>query len=134
VADDSNIQQLNSRVTNLGQMYVTASGKSVAAKTVKLLVDCRKKCREWVSPEIQRQIHTELWTFSHDKKSLLLSSFMDIKPTSRKRSRSGDGMKDRSISVSYHLNIEGKNEEICRACQSIQIIQINQTAPLTVRR
>jgi hypothetical protein len=42
---------------------------------------------------------------------------MDIKPTIlRKRSRSGDGMKDRSISVSYHLNIEGKNEEICIAC------------------
>jgi hypothetical protein len=93
VADDSNIQQLNSRVTNLerkilrnsGQMYVTASGKSVAAKAVKLLVDCRKKCRERASPEIQRQIHTEFWTFSHDKKSLFLSSFMDTKPTSRKR-------------------------------------------------
>jgi hypothetical protein len=51
VADDSNIQQLNSRVErkilrNSGQMYVTASGKSVTAKAVKLLVDCRKKCRE----------------------------------------------------------------------------------------
>jgi hypothetical protein len=91
-------------------MYVIASGKSVAAEAVKLLVDCCKKCRE--PSEIQRQIHTEFWTFSHYKKSLFLSSFMDNKPTSRKRSRSGDGMKDRSISVSYHLNIEGKNENL----------------------
>jgi hypothetical protein len=55
VTDDSNVQQLNSRdklerkmLRNSSQMYVMASGKKVAAKAVKLLIDCHKNC-----PEIQ---------------------------------------------------------------------------------
>jgi hypothetical protein len=32
---------------------MTASGKNGTAKAVKLLVNCRKKCRERVTPEIE---------------------------------------------------------------------------------
>lgn len=92
---------------NLGQSYMTSSGKIVPERAMKRLSKCRKDCRNLVSLDDQMRTFTNYWSSGAYKARY---SFVQsiVKIASIKRSKvKGEKRKMRKFTVIYYLNVGG---------------------------
>ena len=65
---------------NTGKEYIDdEKGKTVQARTIKPLADCKMKCKERFSNKIRQSVYEKYWKLGqHDKRSNFLSSLICI--------------------------------------------------------
>ena len=67
-------------LSNTGKEYIDdEKGKTVQARTIKPLADCKMKCKERFSNKIRQSVYEKYWKLGqHDKRSNFLSSLICI--------------------------------------------------------
>jgi hypothetical protein len=104
---------------NHGEEYQSEGGKIVAARKLKDLVECRKKCKERFCDSDRQCIFNEYWSLgSHSKRMSFISSLItsDEKNSEKKKIKDVKKQKMRLISYKYFLKINGQMHEICKVC------------------
>ncbi|CAG4945491.1 unnamed protein product [Parnassius apollo] len=72
-------KQENKLKGNLGQSYVTASGKTIGKRQMKELPNCLNKGRQKISDKQRALIHKEVWNLgSYDLRAAFISSLITI--------------------------------------------------------
>ncbi|CAG4949577.1 unnamed protein product [Parnassius apollo] len=91
-------KQENKLKRNLGQSYVTASGKTIGKRQKKELPNFQNKCQQKISDKQRVLIHKEVWNLgSYDLRAAFISSLitMQEKKTERLRGEDPDKQKCR---------------------------------------
>lgn len=108
-------------------LYISPSGKVVAAKIPTPLTACRMKCSEKLSTDICSTLCSELWALADlDKRAAYIGSLIQILPKSSsklhydvpERSR-----KKRELTMKYHVIKSGSNIDVCKGC-FLKIFQV----------
>lgn len=104
---------------NLGQSYLTASGKIIGKRQMKELPNCRNKCRQKISDEQRAIIHKEVWNLgSYDLRAAFISSLITIREKKNQRRRVEDPslQKNRQWTYTYHFNVNSEKISVCQGC------------------
>lgn len=112
-------RQSRKRKRNLGEEYETALGKKVRSRALQPLPACRNKCREKISLENRKSIHSEYWALGdHNKRVSFIADMVDTKPTAttRKREVDEDKQKNRTVTHTFFLKVNGQRVKVCRGC------------------
>lgn len=108
------LRKIRSECRKKGEEYVTAKGKSIAARTSSYLpANCRAKCFLKTQNLDLLNIYTDYRNLpSRDSQKRYLSGLITIKQ--KERTRTGTNIKNREITVLYTLN--GAEGHICKNC------------------
>lgn len=101
---------------NHGEEYQTEKGKTIAARKLKPLGNCRKKCNERFNESDRQCIFDEYWSLgSHSQRMTFMSSLItsDEKKSEKRKIQDIEKQKIRILSYKYFLKINGKLHEIC---------------------
>lgn len=104
---------------NSGQSYTTLGGKVKKAREMRRLEFCRAKCQERISEEKRQQIFNEYWALgSRDKRAAFVSALVSSaeKKSVRKRTTDSGKEKNRQITNSFNLKVDGTRTMVCRKC------------------
>lgn len=101
---------------NTGNEYVDEKGKTVKARELKPLIECRMKCKQRFSDEVRQALFEEYWKLGErDKRVNFLSSLICIldKKTIKTKCTSD---RLRKFSCKYELNVGNEKLPICKNC------------------
>ncbi|CAG5003347.1 unnamed protein product [Parnassius apollo] len=111
-------KQENKLKRNLGQSYVTTSGKTIGKRQMKELPNCRNKCRQKISDKQRALIHKEVWNLgSYDLRAAFISSLITIQEKKTERLRVEDP--DKQIVDNTHKNHFNVNSEKYRCVKGV---------------
>lgn len=106
------------KARNSGQAYVSATGKSVEARKFQLIGECRMKCRDRVSPEVQLGLFNAYWKMaSRNRRAAYIAGLIEIGTKQRERKRRGtpEAQRRRVETFEYFLPMNGR-AKVCKAC------------------
>ncbi|KAJ1524612.1 hypothetical protein ONE63_011096 [Megalurothrips usitatus] len=101
---------------NSGQLYSTASGEEVPARSAGEVHKCGYlKCHTLLSPEEVQQLFSEFWSLgSHNRQWQKVASLIEYKEPARRRKRMEDSGKSRRLTYFYHFEVNGKRLRVCK--------------------
>lgn len=112
-------RKMRTEKRNHGEEYQSENGKYVAARKLKDLADCRKKCKERFCDSDRQCVFNEYWSLgSHSKRMSFISSLItsEIKTSEKKKIKDVKKQKMRMLIYKYFLKINEKLHEICKVC------------------
>ncbi|KAK3919244.1 Polyprotein P1234 [Frankliniella fusca] len=102
---------------NSGSEYKTAKNKVVAARTMKPLPQCRKKCSTKIDEDNRQKVFSEYWGLcDFDRRVAYISSRVSEMPTKVQRKRIEDSGRKRTCTLKYELEVNNKRVEVCKKC------------------
>lgn len=111
---------------NTGLEYISVKGKTVQARKLKELGNCRLECKkilEAVSDDgiktVQERIFHDYWALGcHDKRVAYVCGLVDTEQPKRSRKRTHDIEKEkfRLVTHTFHFNVNGKRIKTCKGC------------------
>ena len=99
------------RKRNLGESYINVSSHEVAAR--KVGPQCRDGCFEKVTLEGVKEIFESFWKMgNYDLQNAYIQKLVSVLPIARKRTQAE--VSRRSMSRSYHVNINNESIKVCQ--------------------
>lgn len=107
----------NKKLRNSGQKYTTPKGKTIQAREMKPLPDCRMKCSAKLNEGRRSEIFTEYWglnDFNLRVNYIANHVFQDQKKVSRKRQE--DSSRNRTCTLRYEFEQDSVRVQVCKKC------------------
>lgn len=112
------VRQNRNRMRNLGKEYSTLKGKVIPERRCKDLQSCRLKCQERIKDEERNTIFSDYWSMeNYDKRVAFMANLITTKEKNSTRAKKHDKKhKNRCVSHTYGLRINGQMVKICKKC------------------
>lgn len=106
---------------NRGEQYVNYKGKTVAAKIfAPVLCNCRRKCSEIVTPEIQNIIHAQFYALDWNGQTAWICTTIKLSAPKRPKKRRNHLPSHKQLSRNFFLN----NNQVCKSF-FLKVLQIS---------
>ncbi|CAH1110612.1 unnamed protein product [Psylliodes chrysocephalus] len=103
---------------NLGDQYLTKTNKIIPQRKCRDLHECRLKCSKRLEDEVRKTILNEYWSMgSFNKRVAYIATLVSTREKETTRAKKTDKKhKNRSVSHTYHLRINGQLTKVCKKC------------------
>lgn len=104
---------------NTGKAYETETGKKIPARTFKSLENCRNKCCSKLSTNAQKTMFDKYWGMGdRNRRASFISGLISFSSpkASRKRRNTPEKQKNRQVTFTYHIPIDGEQVKLCKSC------------------
>lgn len=100
-----------------GKAYTNYRGREEAARELKPLKECRKRCYQFLVEEVRTAIFDEYWSLgSRDKRVAFIAAHTTSKEVLCNRKRKPESLKSRNITYEYFFQIKGVRHVVCKGC------------------
>lgn len=120
---------------NAGLSYDTIDGIEKPARKMVILQDCRSKCKDRITPDMQNNIFREYWDLGNrDKRANFISGLVesDEPLVMRKRTNDPDKEKFRQYTNTFQFKYNGKSIHVCRGCFMKTLGETNMFVTLSI--
>lgn len=130
------VQKMRKIKRNLGEEYVTATGKVVAKRIFTEIGPCKKNCNRIPMP-LLKDIHEQYWKLgNYNLRVASLANLIDIRQKRKERKREGEWIKprNREYSFTYNLIIGFERVPICAKCFKCIFSESEQFIKTTIKK
>ena len=121
---------------NTGKAYTTSTGNLVRAREFKLLVDCRKKCKDKITPENQKDIFEKHWVLGDYKlrHAYVCGLIVVEEKKSERKFKITTRPRNRNYAYYYFLELNANRISVCQKCFRSRLSESEQFIKTVVKK